>query len=111
MIKARWREDCSTLDLYESNQLLVSIPYELSQRRYITCATCKFMLYCNTPLFGTRDESISTEIYRLICATAPPGYRPSSKIPEKLFRGIIRGQIIKKLPKRYENIPSNDASK
>ena len=110
MIKARWREDCSTLDLYESNQLLVSIPYELSQRKYITCATCKFQFYCNIPLLRTRDEGTSTEIYRLICDTAPPRYRPSSRIPEKLFRGIIRGQVIKKLPKRYENIPSNDAS-
>ena len=90
--------------IYENGSHLISIPFEV---KINPCSNCKVgRLWCTRPMLGSDD--IDYTFKKIVCEKLPIHLRPTS--PGTLLYGIIGGRVIKKLPKRYENISSNNTS-
>ena len=101
MIKGRFDEENMILNLYYSDRLLISIPYEFVPNGYKVCSYCTLHDFCKRPMPGLIDEFGFPGTYKTFCSKVSELFRPDSKIPGKLLRGITGGHIIKKMPKRF----------
>lgn len=99
-LNCKFNEDTKILEVLYDNITLVSIPFKKSAGD--PCYGCMFTDYCDKPIFGSRADFITD-----VCGSreVPPDYCPDldrlGVTAEKLYN-IIKGKIIKKLPKPKE---------
>ena len=100
-LNCKFNENTEILEILYDNTTLVSIPFKKSAGD--PCCGCMFTDYCEKPIFGFRDVNFVIDI----CGgeEVPREYYPDldrlGVTAEKLYN-IIKGRIIKKLPKPKE---------
>ena len=100
-LNCKFNESTKILEILYDNTTLVSIPFEKSIGD--PCYGCMFTDYCDKPIFGFSAVNFMYDI----CGDGeiPQDYRPDldrlGVSAEKLYN-IIKGRIIKKLPKPKE---------
>ena len=110
-----WNSEDLVLDIYYLDRFVISVPYESAVEYFSgfgqapglggaqkVCEGCKFKKFCKRPLAGGPDPDKRKGTFKsLFCGKLSVTVRPSSKIPSEILFGIISGQVIKKLPKRF----------
>ena len=106
-----WNSEDLVLDIYYLDRFVISVPYESAVECFggrgldgaqKVCEGCKFKKFCKRPLTGEPDPDKRKGTFKsLFCGKLSVSVRPSSKIPSEILFGIISGQVIKKLPKRF----------
>ena len=100
-LNCKFNENTEILEVLYDNITLVSIPFKKSAGD--PCCGCMFTDYCEKPIFGSKAVNFMDDICgsRKVLRDYCPDLDRLGVTAEKLYN-IIKGKIIKKLPKPKE---------